>query len=147
MYRSSLSVFFFLMIRRPPRSTRTDTLFPYTTLFRSRQPLRSALRILELPRPGDRVAWRHSHFARDLLPRLVDEADDVAIAHVNVDPCRGSRVLALHHHRTVSDLNTPHGAERDDPATGGHDRKVPQRLDTAPKSEERRVGKEGGRKC
>src|SRR3546814_12707382 len=31
----SLSVVFFLMIRRPPRSTRTDTLFPYTTLFRS----------------------------------------------------------------------------------------------------------------
>src|SRR3546814_21127383 len=34
----SLSVMhslFFLMIRRPPRSTRTDTLFPYTTLFRS----------------------------------------------------------------------------------------------------------------
>src|SRR3546814_15567648 len=28
-------VFFFLMIRRPPRSTRTATLFPYTTLFRS----------------------------------------------------------------------------------------------------------------
>src|SRR3546814_380634 len=30
--------FFFLMIRRPPRSTRTDTLFPYTTLFRSEFP-------------------------------------------------------------------------------------------------------------
>src|SRR3546814_5977346 len=28
-------IFVFLMIRRPPRSTRTDTLFPYTTLFRS----------------------------------------------------------------------------------------------------------------
>src|SRR3546814_4602105 len=28
-------LFFFLMIRRPPRSTLTDTLFPYTTLFRS----------------------------------------------------------------------------------------------------------------
>src|SRR3546814_18433541 len=28
-------VLFFLMNRRPPRSTRTDTLFPYTTLFRS----------------------------------------------------------------------------------------------------------------
>src|SRR3546814_15621801 len=27
--------FFFLMIRRPPRSTRTDTLFPYTTLFKA----------------------------------------------------------------------------------------------------------------
>src|SRR3546814_12334136 len=37
-----ISFFFFLMIRRPPRSTRTDTLFPYTTLFRSKgadQPL------------------------------------------------------------------------------------------------------------
>src|SRR3546814_19207374 len=30
-------VFCFLMIRRPPRSTRTDTLFPYTTLFRSKR--------------------------------------------------------------------------------------------------------------
>src|SRR3546814_17094569 len=29
------SLVFFLMIRRPPRSTRTDTLFPYPTLFRS----------------------------------------------------------------------------------------------------------------
>src|SRR3546814_2531522 len=34
----TLSLFFFLMIRRPPRSTRTDTLFPYTTLFRSHLP-------------------------------------------------------------------------------------------------------------
>src|SRR3546814_18211850 len=34
--------FFFLMIRRPPRSTRTDTLFPYTTLFRSSvQPMKA----------------------------------------------------------------------------------------------------------
>src|SRR3546814_2301009 len=39
----SLLSFFFLMIRRPPRSTRTDTLFPYTTLFRSRW-FRSTLR-------------------------------------------------------------------------------------------------------
>src|SRR3546814_18809839 len=41
MIRSIYSIYilfmfvFFLMIRRPPRSTRTDTLFPYTTLFRS----------------------------------------------------------------------------------------------------------------
>src|SRR3546814_18484097 len=35
-YYGTLMFFvFFLMIRRPPRSTRTDTLFPYTTLFRS----------------------------------------------------------------------------------------------------------------
>src|SRR3546814_17501610 len=32
-----MSCFFVLMIRRPPRSTRTDTLFPYTTLFRNGQ--------------------------------------------------------------------------------------------------------------
>src|SRR3546814_1505174 len=31
-----VNLMFCLMIRRPPRSTRTDTLFPYTTLFRSR---------------------------------------------------------------------------------------------------------------
>src|SRR3546814_15098584 len=35
LYIFSLLYIFFLMIRRPPRSTRTDTLFPYTTLFRS----------------------------------------------------------------------------------------------------------------
>src|SRR3546814_4917082 len=35
-----MCLFFFLMIRRPPRSTRTDTLFPYTTLFRSHQLIR-----------------------------------------------------------------------------------------------------------
>src|SRR3546814_5291184 len=34
---------FFLMIRRPPRSTRTDTLFPYTTLFRSKADFYAAL--------------------------------------------------------------------------------------------------------
>src|SRR3546814_14683294 len=32
-----ISSFLFLIIRRPPRSTRTDTLFPYTTLFRSQR--------------------------------------------------------------------------------------------------------------
>src|SRR3546814_4983366 len=37
---------FFLMIRRPPRSTRTDTLFPYTTLFRSALPDRQVGRWL-----------------------------------------------------------------------------------------------------
>src|SRR3546814_12549578 len=40
---SSLA-FFFLMIRRPPRSTRTDTLFPYTTLFRSAAAARGSAR-------------------------------------------------------------------------------------------------------
>src|SRR3546814_17322336 len=37
------------MIRRPPRSTRTDTLFPYTTLFRSQQAAGPGLASLEQP--------------------------------------------------------------------------------------------------
>src|SRR3546814_4780343 len=47
--------FFLLMIRRPPRSTRTDTLFPYTTLFRSPDPAAGhfpAGRGIDLRRPG-----------------------------------------------------------------------------------------------
>src|SRR3546814_6396621 len=36
------------MLRRPPRSTRTDTLFPYTTLFRSERPARRALLLRSL---------------------------------------------------------------------------------------------------
>src|SRR3546814_3589512 len=35
IHPTAIVLFVFLMIRRPPRSTRTDTLFPYTTLFRS----------------------------------------------------------------------------------------------------------------
>src|SRR3546814_7833569 len=47
------------MIRRPPRSTRTDTLFPYTTLFRSAEGHADddGLRALE-PRRGHQGAWR-----------------------------------------------------------------------------------------
>src|SRR3546814_4000745 len=55
--------FFFLRIRRPPRSTRTDTLFPYTTLFRSgysaparhsgRRAGARGVRPAEYPLPGD----------------------------------------------------------------------------------------------
>src|SRR3546814_12588129 len=37
----------FLMIRRPPRSTRTDTLFPYTTLFRSDDNERTLKRVVD----------------------------------------------------------------------------------------------------
>src|SRR3546814_9141517 len=53
---------FFLMLRRPPRSTRTDTLFPYTTLFRS--PL--IRRLL-----GERIEYQVRH-DRDLGPVRAD---------------------------------------------------------------------------
>src|SRR3546814_10961786 len=42
LYIITMCLFFFLMIGRPPRSTRTDPLFPYTTLFRSSRPYRKA---------------------------------------------------------------------------------------------------------
>src|SRR3546814_15866451 len=48
--------FFFLMIRLPPRSTRTDTLFPYTTLFRSLEPRRPLdARIVRAAKTIDRL--------------------------------------------------------------------------------------------
>src|SRR3546814_6781850 len=59
--------FFFVMIRRPPRSTRTDTLFPYTTLFRSLRFRRSA------------VASRKERFRRRKTRRPCGSADLPAI--------------------------------------------------------------------
>src|SRR3546814_19982533 len=56
LYILSDDLFFFLIIRRPPRSTRSDTLFPYTTLFRS-TPCAAALRpapTATILRPGFR---------------------------------------------------------------------------------------------
>src|SRR3546814_12444728 len=58
------------MSRRPPRSTRTDTLFPYTTLFRSAPPVAGAPARGRNPGPGARAAgaaWRGR--IRDHPPR------------------------------------------------------------------------------
>src|SRR3546814_8237340 len=58
------SVFFFLMIRRPPRSTRTDTLFPYPTLFRSNQcPAQIGGDIAIRSNSGDRIAENLTAYA------------------------------------------------------------------------------------
>src|SRR3546814_15655109 len=61
--------FFFLMIRRPPRSTRTDTLFPYTTLFRSaggdRRPARTAASDPRLPRACETAQHLYRQAAGD----------------------------------------------------------------------------------
>src|SRR3546814_17021866 len=81
------------MIRRPPRSTRTDTLFPYTTLFRSLAHRIVALQDAGRVFPGDRRA------GLDLGPRdlrvaapagaplgheVVDAADAVLVARIPV---------------------------------------------------------------
>src|SRR3546814_11419296 len=76
---------FFLMIRRPPRSTRTDTLFPYTTLFRS---------------------YRHGAFAGTYA---VSRYPDAARCHGGIFAARagGQR---FHHHgdRKSTRLNSSH---------------------------------------
>src|SRR3546814_17365920 len=53
-----ICLFFFLRIRLPPRSTRTDTLFPYTTLFRS---LRGVRRHFHLRLVGKMLAEMLGH--------------------------------------------------------------------------------------
>src|SRR3546814_2105550 len=73
------------MLRRPPRSTRTDTLFPYTTLFRSRRP----------DRPADGLApdraGPHPRTAGDFRRAEVSGA----IRHARES--RGSSPAQLHH--------------------------------------------------
>src|SRR3546814_5865689 len=71
-----------LMIRRPPRSTRTDTLFPYTTLFRSRREL-----LWSDPHRrwrGDR-ARRHPGVRRGSSPGVVTLSPEAHIAHIRAD--------------------------------------------------------------
>src|SRR3546814_15046752 len=68
----SSTLFFFLMIRRPPRSTRTDTLFPYTTLFRSqlkRNRYYRLVRWMERRLPEQHRYW-HALPAVSLLPPI-----------------------------------------------------------------------------
>src|SRR3546814_9796764 len=70
------------MIRRPPRSTRTDTLFPYTTLFRS---------VHRQPRPPDRRRQRHDaqhHVGARLWARQISRSAREARGRSVADPQR-----------------------------------------------------------
>src|SRR3546814_14314257 len=66
---------FFLMIRRPPRSTRTDTLFPYTTLFRSTN--RTEIEMGENVQFVNIFGYRHTdvdyYSSVDGLPTLISD--------------------------------------------------------------------------
>src|SRR3546814_3009338 len=75
--------FFFLRIRRPPGSTRTDTLFPYTTLFRS----------AGLRRPDPRI--RHDLVRSDdapMAPEQMDMLRGVSAAQIRAIELAGDRI-------------------------------------------------------
>src|SRR3546814_4654975 len=102
------------MIRRPPRSTRTDTLFPYTTLFRSTQ-FSGSERTVEHADGDVYSAWRtvlHGDFALkhalqrsdDLVQRATDAGADIEHAAVaGVDRCRD---------HCISDITTEEKVDR-----------------------------------
>src|SRR3546814_12056652 len=64
-----LGFVFFLMIRRPPNSTRTDTRFPYTTLFRSLRRARMARGTLDLDIPERRIVLGEDGRVDRVVPR------------------------------------------------------------------------------
>src|SRR3546814_18851091 len=74
------------MIRRPPRSTRTYTLFPYTTLFRS----------IGTDRGDDGIAHRHDVVAAggDLVVEIGHVLERVGVEHAGVQRLVGQHVVA-----------------------------------------------------
>src|SRR3546814_14740392 len=82
--------FFFLMIRLPPRSTRTDTLFPYTTLFRSvdNLVLRQVLRLRKTA-----SAYARGHF--EVRTAGIDEAPQ-EIRELGMTMHKMADVISLH---------------------------------------------------
>src|SRR3546814_2322891 len=83
------------MIRRPPRATRTDTLFPYTTLFRSLD--------LAAPNRADRIA---ADEAGDDVGAAGDRRQADVVLDVAVDV-----VEALRHQRRAGRGDEPHAGE------------------------------------
>src|SRR3546814_975268 len=92
---------FFLMIRRPPRSTRTDTLFPYTTLFRSDWRGRCSAGWGHTGAIG-RYAPRGAFGWRSEIPEGSDPAEGVAIggdaAHRREGQMRRDEILRSEEH-------------------------------------------------
>src|SRR3546814_14020162 len=123
------------MIRRPPRSTRTDTLFPYTTLFRSlalhRKPPRAAARELQVgfeeedeqPRSHDDGHADPDVEAGDLVPEDIAEQRRPDNRGVFERRHNGEIVaLAGRCHETLVDAAQQ--ADRDSPGKGPEARRV-----------------------
>src|SRR3546814_9760721 len=92
------------MIRRPPRSTRTDTRFPYTPLFRSYPPSRHAptTEVIALARDVAAAGRLHTTHMRDEANGVVAAvAETIAIARES-----GVRTLISHHKCCRSEEHT-----------------------------------------
>src|SRR3546814_20697553 len=99
----SLCMFVFLMIRRPPRSTRTDTLFPYTTLFRSVVGVGGVVDRGGILRAVQRPVHHVVAFGAVLAAHVLHHAD-VAVLDDDV----GDVVVALQGDRKSTRLNSSH---------------------------------------
>src|SRR3546814_15252190 len=96
------------MIRRPPRSTRTDTLFPYTTLFRSRSYPRIAILTADIHKPVGRerqadIALKQIILAITLiiLPVASDEGRSFAVVAQTKIEHTGDRIGPVIRRRAV----------------------------------------------
>src|SRR3546814_14204491 len=78
-------MFFCLTVRRQPRATRTDTLFPYTTLCRSGRGACTASRIFRPVRPLSRALLRNSLF-KTFLDQRIDEEPGAVVARLFLRP-------------------------------------------------------------
>src|SRR3546814_4165836 len=94
---------FFLMIRRPPRSTRTDTLFPYTTLFRSHL----ELRVVGHAEAADR-ADRLGEGADDEIDVLLDALLLIDAAAIGTEKAHAMRLVHQNQDRKSTRLNSSH---------------------------------------
>src|SRR3546814_6187171 len=101
-------MFFFLMFRRPPRSTRTDTLFPYTTLFRSysygdsedeAHPLMSKLKAPDSSQPLDVLLAREA--ATD-LPQEPEPHESRADAYLYLLQCHDNQMKDIADYLLIS---------------------------------------------
>src|SRR3546814_8257565 len=96
------------MIRRPPRSTRTDTLFPYTTLFRSNrrnEPDLAACLAARRPVPG--MAHRASGAAARRTQRQRGRAGALSLWPALRDPVRGALALGPRRFSAAAHLGFP----------------------------------------
>src|SRR3546814_12634940 len=98
------------MIRRPPRSTRTDTLFPYTTLFRSAIPTPGCLQFHQWmsPRIGERLSrWYLPRYAaRGVYERMAKHRVDFLTAGV-WQSLSSDAPFSLRNHRVAISYSTP----------------------------------------